>query len=209
MKAETSFWIITCMAREGCLVLNIGKVQKQVILFLAGFVLGVLYIYMIGCQETDFLGIQSLMQISFLEIGYREYFLYLLKKRGLLGIGIVLIGMTAAGQLLLAAIVMYFGMSIGGMLSVMILRYGWKGILLSLSFCLPQDLFYIPAGSMGISLLAVRGGQKSDRMPGYHMGEKKKNRLKQIFLVLGVTIIGILAECYVNPMLVKTVLKIF
>lgn len=189
--------------------MNIGKVQKQVILFLAGFVLGVLYIYMIGCQETDFLGIQSLMQISFLEIGYREYFLYLLKKRGLLGIGIVLIGMTAAGQLLLAGIVMYFGMSIGGMLSVMILRYGWKGILLSLSFCLPQDLFYIPAGSMGISLLAVRGGQKSDRMPGYHMGEKKKNRLKQIFLVLGVTIIGILAECYVNPMLVKTVLKIF
>ena len=193
MKAETSFWIITCMAREGCLVLNIGKVQKQVILFLAGFVLGVLYIYMIGCRETDFLGIQSLMQISFLEIGYREYFLYLLKKRGLL----------------LAGIVMYFGMSIGGMLSVMILRYGWKGILLSLSFCLPQDLFYIPAGSMGISLLAVRGGQKSDRMPGYHMEEKKKNRLKQIFLVLGVTIIGILAECYVNPMLVKTVLKIF
>lgn len=209
MKAGTSFWIITCMAREGCLVLNIGKVQKQVILFLAGFVLGVLYIYMIGCRETDFLGIQSLMQISFLEIGYREYFLYLLKKRGLLGIGIVLIGMTAAGQLLLAGIVMYFGMSIGGMLSVMILRYGWKGILLSLSFCLPQDLFYIPAGSMGISLLAARGGQKSDRMPGYHMGEKKKNRLKQIFLMLGVTIIGILAECYVNPMLVKTVLKIF
>ena len=189
--------------------MNIGKVQKQVILFLAGFVLGVLYMYMIGCRETDFLGIQSLMQISFLEIGYRDYFLYLLKKRGLLGIGIVLIGMTAAGQLLLAGIVMYFGMSIGGMLSVMILRYGWKGILLSLSFCLPQDLFYIPAVSMGISLLAVRGGQKSDRMPGYHMEEKKKNRLKQIFLMLGVTIIGILAECYVNPMLVKTVLKIF
>lgn len=107
------------------------------------------------------------------------------EKRGLLGIGIVLIGMTAAGQLLLAGIVMYFGMSIGGMLSVMILRYGWKGILLSLSFCLPQDLFYIPAGSMGISLLAVRGGQKSDRMPGYHMGEKKKNRLKQIFWCSG------------------------
>ena len=209
MKAETSFWIITCMAREGCLVLNIGKVQKQVILFLAGFVLCVLYIYMIGCRETDFTRIQSLMQISYLEIGYREYFLYLLKKRGLLGIGIVLIGMTAAGQLLLAGIVMYFGMSIGGMLSVMILRYGWKGILLSLSFCLTQDLFYITAGSMGISLLAVRGGQKSVLMPGYHMGEKKKNRLKQIFLVLGVTIIGILAECYVNPMLVKTVLKIF
>ena len=50
--------------------MNIGKVQKQVILFLAGFVLGVLYIYMIGCRETDFLGIQSLMQISFLESGY-------------------------------------------------------------------------------------------------------------------------------------------
>ena len=58
--------------------MNIGKVQKQVILFLAGFVLGVLYIYMIGCRETDFLGIQSLMQISFLEIGYREYFLFLI-----------------------------------------------------------------------------------------------------------------------------------
>ena len=87
--------------------------------------------------------------------------------------------------------------------------YGGRVALRPVSFCLPQDLFYIPAGSMGISLLAARGGQKSDRMPGYHMGEKKKNRLKQIFLMLGVTIIGILAECYVNPMLVKTVLKIF
>lgn len=189
--------------------MNIGKVQKQVVLFLAGFVLGVLYIYMIGCQETDFLGIQSLMQISFLEIGYRDYFLYLLKRRGLLGIGIALIGMTAAGQLFLAGIVMYFGMSIGGMLSVMILRYGWKGILLSLSFCLPQDLFYVPAVSMGISLLAACGGQKSDRLQVYHTGEKKRNRVKKIFFVLGVTIMGILAECYVNPLLVKTVLKIF
>lgn len=209
MKAGTSFWIITCMAREGCLLLNIGKVQKQVILFLAGFVLGVLYIYMIGCQETDFLGIQSLMQISFLEIGYRDYFLYLLKRRGLLGLGMVLIGMTAAGQLLLAGIVMYFGMSIGGMLSVMILRYGWKGIMLGLGFCLPQDLFYIPAGSMGISLMAAYGRKKNDRLQIYHTGEKKKNQLRRILSVLGVTIIGILAECYVNPLLVKTVLKIF
>lgn len=61
--------------------MNIGKVQKQVILFLAGFVLGVLYIYMIGCRETDFLGIQSLMQISFLEIGYREYFFISAEKK--------------------------------------------------------------------------------------------------------------------------------
>ena len=189
--------------------MNIGNVQKQVVLFLAGFVLGVLYIYMIGCQETDFLGIQSLMQISFLEIGYREYFFYLLKRRGLLGIGMLLIGMTAGGQLFLAGIVMYFGMSIGGMLSVMILRYGWKGILLSLGFCLPQDLFYIPAGSMGISLLASHYGQKSDRLQMYHTGEKKRNRIKKICSVLGVTIIGIVTECYVNPFLVKTVLKIF
>lgn len=189
--------------------MNIGKVQKQVILFLAGFVLGVLYIYMIGCRETDFLGIQSLMQISFLEIGYREYFLYLLKKRGLLGIGIVLIGMTAAGQLLLAGIVMYFGMSIGGMLSVMILRYGWKGILLSLSFCLPQDCFIFRRAVWESACWQSGAGRRAQQNAGISYGEKKKNRLKQIFLVLGVTIIGILAECYVNPMLVKTVLKIF
>ena len=141
--------------------------------------------------------------------GNRDYFLYLLKRRGLLGLGMVLIGMTAAGQLLLAGIVMYFGMSIGGMLSVMILRYGWKGIMLGLGFCLPQDLFYIPAGSMGISLMAAYGRKKNDRLQIYHTGEKKKNQLRRILSVLGVTIIGILAECYVNPLLVKTVLKIF
>lgn len=189
--------------------MNIGNVQKQVVLFLAGFVLGVLYIYMIGCRETDFLGIQSLMQISFLEIGYREYFFYLLKRRGFLVAGMVLIGMTAGGQLFLAGVVMYFGMSIGGMLSVMILRYGWKGILLSLGFCLPQDLFYIPAGSMGIRLLMSWGGQKSDRLQTYYTGGKKRKQFKRILSVLGVTIIGIVTECYVNPILVKTVLKFF
>ena len=42
-----------------------------------------------------------------------------------------------------------------------------------------------------------------------YTGEKKKNQLRRILSVLGVTIIGILAECYVNPLLVKTVLKIF
>ena len=188
--------------------MNIGKVQKQVILFLAGFVLGVLYIYMIGCRETDFLGIQSLMQISFLEIGYREYFLYLLKKR------------PAGDRYCVDRYDSRRSAASCRYCDVFWNEYWWyavchdPAIWLERNFAEPELLsaagsVLYPAGSMGISLLAVRGGQKSDRMPGYHMGEKKKNRLKQIFLVLGVTIIGILAECYVNPMLVKTVLKIF
>lgn len=91
-----------------------------------------------------------------------------------MGTVLCLIGMTAAGQLLLAGIVMYFGMSIGGMLSVMILRYGWKGILLSLSFWSAAGSVLYSGGQYGNQPAGSPGRAEERQNAGISYGRKKE-----------------------------------
>lgn len=187
--------------------------QKQFVFFLAGFLLGVLYIYFSGeykGEGADFFSIQNLMQIRYMEIVQEEYFIYLLKKRAGVLLILGILSLALAGKYLLAVFLMLFGCSMGSMLSVLIMRYGLPGMLLFVGFIFPQDLVYIPAVFGWVALLTEwNEGMFGRRNVTHRRGYGKHMGMKRLFVLSGVTIIGILLECYVNPIIVNWCLKFF
>nr|MBQ8253733.1 stage II sporulation protein M [Lachnospiraceae bacterium] len=187
--------------------------HRQLIFFLAGFLIGVLYIYFTGNagkEGVDFLSVQNLMQVKYMEIIYEDYFIYLLKKR--IGIVLLLVAFSLAlpGKYILFGFLMMFGCSMGSMISVLVMRHGIRGVLLFLGLVLPQDLIYVPVLFGWVYLLAGW----NEGMFGYVPGRNKSgNRIRGLFFkilcLLGVTIIGILLECYVNPKTLNFCLKFF
>ncbi len=187
--------------------------QKQFVFFLAGFLLGVLYIYFSGeykGEGADFFSIQNLMQIRYMEIVQEEYFIYLLKKRAGVLLILGILSLALAGKYLLAVFLMLFGCSMGSMLSVLIMRYGLPGMLLFVGFIFPQDLVYIPAVFGWVALLTEwNEGMFGRRNVMHRRGYGKHMGMKRLLVLSGVTIIGILLECYVNPIIVNWCLKFF
>ncbi len=189
------------------------KEYRQLLLFLAGFLIGVLYIYFTGRlqgKSSDVLSIQNLMQILYIDIKFWDYFFYLMKVRVCILLGLFMASLALPGKYLLYGFLIVFGCSMGSMLSILIVRYGIKGIFLFLALVFPQDIIYIPAIFSGIAILIEFNEKLFERQKIKYRGEvMHHNTWEQVVLLLGVTIIGVAVECYVNPLLVKWCLKIF
>lgn len=186
--------------------------HRQLVLFLAGFLMGVLYIYIMGYfqgEDTDFLSVNNLMQIMYTDIEYKEYFVYLIKKRAGLLLAMILASLALPGKLLLSGFLMFFGCSMGSMLSTLVMRYGLKGILLFLSLIFPQYLIYIPVIFGWIYVLTHFNNYIFHEKNSYRNGLSPYQILGKMILLSGVTIIGLLLECYVNPIIVIWSMKIF
>lgn len=187
--------------------------QRQLVFFLAGFLIGVLYIYFTGSYqngENDFLSVQNLMQVMYMDIASEDYFYFLLRKRLGVLLVLVLLSLALPGKYMLLGFLMIFGCSMGSMLSVLVVRYGIKGMLLFLGLVFPQDIIYIPAIFWWVWLLTEWNEGMIFRMDPIRRRRGSGIRTAWTMAVLiGVTIIGILLECYVNPIVVNFCLKIF
>lgn len=198
--------------KGGDKILKTQEMHRQLVLFLAGFLVGVLYIYVTGYfqgEDTDFLSVNNLMQIMYTDINYKEYFLYLVKKRAGVLFFLVLVSLALPGKYLLAGFLMFFGCSVGNMLSVLIMRYGLKGILLFLALIFPQDIIYIPVLFGWVYLLTHFNESIFYGQNRYRYRLSKYQILGKMIVLCGVTIIGLIFECYVNPMIVIWCIKIF
>ncbi len=187
--------------------------HRQLIFFLAGFLIGVLYIYFngtAGMEGNDFLSIRNLMQVKYMDIVYEDYFWYLFKKRLGIVLFLVICSLALPGRYILFGFLMVFGCSMGSMLSVLIMRYGLRGIVLFLGLILPQDIVYLPAFFAWVYLLTGWNeglfwkGDAVKRNSG-----RRRRILPKMLCLSGVTIIGVLLECYVNPNMINFCLKIF
>lgn len=153
-------------------------------------------------RDEMFFGETLFREIQYLDYKKTAYLIYLIKIRGMqlafiifmtyirkkgMGLGIWAF-MTGSG----------FGMGIYAMLS----RWGAVGIAGYLMVIFPHYLFYFYAYAMYIKIdsngQTVKGNYRKDR--GYPVTKMS---------IVGVVIIGILFECYVNPFFIKLFSKIF
>lgn len=188
------------------------EMHRQLMFFLSGFLIGVLYIYIMGYLQggdPDFLSINNLLQIVYMDMDYKEYFLFLVKKRAGVLLSMVLTSLALPGRILLTGFLMLFGCSVGSMLSVLIMRYGLRGIFLFLALIFPQDTVYIPVLFGWIKLLTEFNNQLFHRQGLYGYGIANHRFWGNGALLFGVTIIGLILECYVNPLIVIWCVKLF
>lgn len=175
---------------------KLEKREKTVwlIVFLAGFLAGIALVCMFPdglVTATGFLDGDFFSRMSYLDLNQNGLFLYCIRQR--LGMAAFLVLLSAAGAA--GAGIWIFlgwsGISAGMVLTVLSMRFGIKGLLIFAGCVLPQQLLLIP----GYLLLMDWCIRKMER--------------RKLLTPLSVVIMGCFLESYVNPVLLKVVLKIF
>lgn len=166
------------------------------VLFMAGFLIGIIYVNLMAGKysvKSDLFSAYFLNQLQNMEVKTGEYFWYLLKARGIPLVIAILISRTRAKRAGAGIFLLWTGISGGVLISTAILELGIRGSLLCVIGIFPQFLFYIPA----ILLILLYCW----RWPQCHW-EKQKTAF-----VAGMTVLGILCELYINPILLRVFLK--
>lgn len=184
--------------------------------FFAGLLAGIALVYLntdTFLSEPGFLSPVNLERLERLELNEGVFFLYVLRKRlGALWLAAIL-STTFAGIVTTYLFVLWTGMCGGVAVAVSIMRYGIKGFLLLAGGMMPHFLCYIPA----FLLLADWCFQVCTRL--YYPvrdytqpkdeKQKKSGILVHFLLLNGMIIIGAILESYVNPVLMRELLRIF
>jgi len=189
--------------------------NKQLILFIIGICGGILLANLVKSEllsGTELLGENALLQVRYAVIDSKSLFLRLLGQRLGEAILLMLLSTTFLG---LAAVWFYafrYGLSLGLLLTVLLAEHGIRGLLLLVAGLLPQMLVYVPVWAL---LLAL--AERTCRRLYYLNGNEGLAGLKrmgihlsaQTGLLLFMLAVGCWLEAYVNPYLLRLVVKIF
>lgn len=189
--------------------------NKQLILFIIGICGGILLANLVKSEllsGTELLGENALLQVRYAVIDSKSLFLRLLGQRLGEAILLILLSTTFLG---LAAVWFYafrYGLSLGLLLTVLLAEHGVRGLLLLVAGLLPQMLLYVPVWAL---LLAL--AERTCRRLYYMNGNEGLAGLKrmgihlsaQTGLLLFMLAVGCWLEAYVNPYLLRLVVKIF
>ena len=186
-------------------------------LFTVGLFLGILLVnlrYETWIENGGLLGADMILRLRDSMPDGKGLFPYILRRR----LGTVcmlgLLATTIVGVPAVCAYLCYCGLAAGCLLSVAVIRYGIRGLLLMAGGILPQGLLLIPAytalfaWSMGVNRMLY--SRSPYREP--YMRYSKQTYLRhglQMAGIIAVVIIGCLLESYVNPKMMHFVLNIF
>ena len=171
-----------------------AKAVRWTLAFLAGFFAGIAAVCLFPEElvaETGFLDAAFLSKMQMLAVNQNGLLLYSLRCRLEVTAFLVLLaaaGLAGLGSLLLLG---WCGISAGCMLTALSMRYGIRGILFFLGCLLPQQLFLIPGYFMLLCWCEKRNGKR------------------RLFYAFSMIFAGCLLESYVNPAVIKMVIKIF
>lgn len=175
---------------------RLEKREKTVWLtvFLIGFLLGIGGICLLAqnfFSSCGFLDRTFLSRMKYLEINRNGLFLFSLQQRMGMAAFLVLLSVAGAAGIGIVFLLAWSGMSAGAVLTIFSLRYGWKGMILFLGSVLPQILLLVP----GYLLLLDWCFRRLER--------------RKLLVPLAVVIMGCFLESYVNPYILKVVIKLF
>jgi len=146
--------------------------------------------------QTSLFSEATLKEIQVRLSGESPTFLFVLQQRLAIIISLFVLSTTTLGNLYVYMNVLWYGISSGLFLSVVLMRYGVKGLLLLVAGMFPHYLIYVPA------LVLV-----------FHLSREKRTVnskfILQLLVISSVVIIGCILECYVNPEVVAKILKKF
>ena len=177
------------------LIKNKGQL---LILFLAvGFLIGIIYENVVAKSSVVLSEVflrSNLERYLQTDIISEKYLWYVVKARALLLATVCVFGCFRWKKLLVIACLTISGFFVGMLSVAAVMQLGIKGILLCVVGILPQGIFYVLAYSMLFSYW-------------FRYPESRWNRAKLMFVII-MLLVGIMLETYVNPILIKLIIKI-
>lgn len=186
-------------------------------LFMIGLFLGILFVnlgYETWISNGSLLGPEMVNRLKNSRPAGEGLLGYILRHRLSTGCFLCLVSMTLMGMPVLCAYIAYMGIAAGCLLSVAVVRYGIRGLLLMAAVLFPQALLLVPAYVL-LFFWAVDVNRTfyapKTQIEGYERYSRRYyiKKTAQIIGIMAVVIIGCLLESYVNPNVLHFVLKIF
>lgn len=184
-------------------------------IFLAGVLTGILIVNLgksILLDSTGVLDEYTLYHMKYMTVDSSALFYYILGLRFKSFFMLILFATTYLGVLICAGASFWYGLSAGAFLSVLLIRYGLKGIVFAALSVFPQAFFYVPAIAallwwcikLNRSIYLKRGlGSEEEHsfpLPG---------KLLQLAGICGILLLGCLAESFINPKIMGWLLDVF
>ena len=162
-----------------------------------GFLIGIIYENIVSGKQvviSELFLKSNLQRYLQTDIIIKKYLWYVVKERVFFLAIVCLLGCMRWKKVFVICLLSMFGF-LGGILTVSaVIQLGMKGILFCLIGILPHGLFY----GIGYSILINYW---------FRFPERQWNRTKMLFLVV-MFLVGIIVETYVNPILVKWVIRV-
>lgn len=147
-------------------------------------------------NQSDVLSPESLSLIKYQSYNKGTLFFYIVQKRIWLILFLFLISTTYLASPAVFCTVIWYGIACGSVLSVLLLRYGGRGLLFLLFCGFPQYLFYIVAWLMAFRL------SMTQRTPDQRF-------FVQLLVLESVVFVGCFCESFINSMILPKIVKIF
>lgn len=171
--------------------------QLLIVLLVVGFFIGVIYENIVsksqGATMELFLksNLQRYLQIDVIA---EKYFWYVIKDRVFCLLLICVLSCVKWKKLFVSLCMILIGFFTGTFCVASVLHLGIKGILLCIAGFFPQMLFY----GFSYGMLFIYW---------FHYPARQWNRVKTLFIFI-LFMIGLVLEIYVNPLVVKYIIRI-
>ncbi len=173
--------------------MRIRENKKHFALYcMLGFFGGILYANLLSKDYITSMGILNeyfLNQYSAEDIRIAEYLWYVARLRLVPVLALGILGGTRIRKEIAAIFLIWTGFCAGLLFTSAVMKMGVKGIILCLIALIPQFVFYVAAYFALLWYL-------------YTYPETRWNLSKTVVCLLLITV-GILLECYVNPVLMQ------
>lgn len=171
---------------------------------------------MAGVLVANFFGIASGRNIGAMgeyymnrylhtEISGGDLFVYLFYER-VPKVCILLVLSLGVGIWIVYSYLAYLGFSVGILTVISIINYGVKGILLMWAFLFPQWICYVPALFVWYGFLLEKRKAKRE----YALGERRRKKGAGFVFAAGgavLLICGIFLESYINPQILRSIIR--
>lgn len=193
------------------------QMEKLLYMLFFGFFAGVLGMILKKeslLYDTGFLDSYTLSPVKYLEPDIKELFISILMQRFGVAALLVVLSTTYLGSAAAYGYQIWSGLAMGILASGSMLRYGGKGILLICGCLLPQQLIFLPAFLMLsvkccelCQIMYFRGisGGLSGKDKGRFFVKKGLHMMFSIALIAA----GCFVEAYINPKILKFILRLF
>lgn len=186
-------------------------------LFGAGFLSGILLMnlgsdFLLG-GEAGF-GENIIDRLKYVEVDNGKFFMYVMWERSKSFLFLGVMSTTYFGIAVAYFYLVWQGLLMGCFMAAALIRFGTKGMLLMLAGLFPHQLLLLPALLMMVywcyQNCCFLYYPAKCAWPAYRSGKVRFLRQGIVLLWIGsVVLIGCVLECYVNPILVSEILKIF
>ncbi len=182
--------------------------NQWILLFFVFFIIGVLLLHFMDgnhMMKESLINNEVILKLQQIKINRSAYFFFVLKERVFFMLTMLLLSTTVLGKFIPECYLIWYGTSLGMMLSSLTTQYGVKGLFFYLVCAFPQYIFYIPVTFLFLAMCY--------KVYGYFYQKETQRFTKydviRWAIILVIEFFAILLEVYCNPILVSKMVLLF